>query len=194
MAGFIFLIIVQINGIYKVDKFLYSPSGKGTCYHDMSCACIMEEMFRLLGGNVVAVRLCDDSNDRFCKAHGKHLRKAADIVSAVMAETDYIRIVCRSDCRTAAEERSIRIFAGSIDCIGPGFDGLGLMVGHIEVMKAADKGGFSAAGTSHQNYLAGFYLLGKAEGAMIFFPVLRIYKSGIYGIFFGHKNTSESMN
>ena len=187
----LFLIIVQINGVNQIDKFLDSSSGKGTCDDDMSCAGVMEKKFRLFGGNVVAVSLGDYSDYRLCKTHGKHLGKAADIVSAVMAETDDIRVIGRGYCGAAAEKRGIRIFAGGVDCVGPGLDGLGFVISHIKVMKAADKGGFSAAGTPDKDYLAGFDFLGKTKGAVIFLPVLWVNKSGIDGIFFGQKNTSE---
>jgi len=60
-------------------------------------------------------------------------------------------------------------------------------------MKSADKGGFSAAGTPDKDYLAGFDLFGKAKAAVIFLSVFRVNKSGVDGIFFGHKNTSESV-
>ena len=83
------------------------------------------------------------------------------------------------------EKRSIRIFAGGIDSVGPGFDRLGFVVSHIKVVKAADKGRFSAAGTSHKDYFAGFYLFGKTEGAVIFLSVFRVNKGSVYGIFFG---------
>ena len=189
----LFLIIVQINGVDQIDKFLDSSSGEGTCDNDMSCAGVMEEKFRLLGGNVVAVSLGYYSDNGFRKAHGKHLGKAADIVSAVVTEADDIRVIGRSYCGAAAEKRSIRIFAGGIDCVGPGFDGLGFVVSHIKVMKAADKGGFSAAGTTDQNYFSGFDFLCKTERAVIFFPVLRIDKSDVYGIFFRQNLTSEKI-
>ena len=187
-------IIVQINGIDKIDKFFDASSGKGACDYDMPCAGVMEEKFRLLGGNIFGIRLCHNADYRFCKAHGKHLGQTADIVSAVVAEADYIRIISRSDCGSAAEKRSIGIFPGGIDGIGPCFDGLGFVIGHIKVMKAADKSGFSTAGTPHKDYLAGFYLLRKAEGTVIFFPVLRVHKSGIYGIFFGHSAPPKDVN
>ena len=189
----LFLIIVQIDRIDKVDKFLDSSSGEGTCYYNMSCAGVMEEKFRLFGGNVVGIRFCDYSDDRLCKAHGKHLGKAADIVSAVMAETDDIRVISRGYCGAAAEKRSIRIFAGGIDGVGPGFDGLGFVVSHIKVMKAADKGCFSAAGTTDQNYFSGFDFLCKTERAVIFFPVLRVNKRDVYGIFFRQNLTSAKI-
>ena len=186
----LFLIIVKVNRVYKVDKFLNSSSGKGTCDDDMSCAGVMEEKFRLFGGNVVGIRFGDDSDDGFCEAHGKHLGKAADIVSAVVTETDDIRVIGRGYCGAAAEKRSIRIFAGSIDGVGPGFDGLGFVVSHIKVMKAADKGCFSAAGTTDQDYFSGFDFFRKAEGAVIFFPVLGINERDVYGIFFRQNLTS----
>ena len=189
----LFLIIVKVNRVYKVDKFLNSSSGKGTCDNDMASAGVMKEKFRLLGGNVVGIRFGDYSDDRFCKTHGKHLGKAADIVSAVMAETDDICVIGRSDCGAAAEKRGIRIFAGGVDCVGPGFDGLGFVVSHIKVMKAADKGGFSAAGTTDQNYFSGFDFLCKTERAVIFFPVLRINKRDVYGIFFRQNLTSAKI-
>ena len=159
----------------------------------MSCAGVMEKKFRLFGGNVVGIRFCDYSDDRFRKAHGKHLGKAADIVSAVMAETDDIRVIGRSDCGAAAEKRGIRIFAGGVDCVGPGLDGLGFVISHIKVMKAADKGRFSAAGTADKNYFSRFDFLRKTERAVIFLPVLRIYKSDVYGIFFRQNLTSEKI-
>ena len=189
----LFLIIVKVDRIYKVDKFLNSSSGKGTCDDDMSCAGVMEEKFRLFGGNVVGIRFGDYSDDRFRKAHGKHLGKAANIVSAIVAETDDIRVIGRGYCGAAAEKRSIRIFAGGVDGIGPGFDGLGFVVSHIKVMKAADKGCFSAAGTADQNYFSGFDFLCKTERAVIFFPVLRINKSDVYGIFFRQNLTSAKI-
>ena len=189
----LFLIIVQINGVNQIDEFLNSSSGKGTCDDDMSCAGVMKEKFRLFGGNVVGIRFGDDSDDRFRKAHGKHLGKAANIVSAVVAETDDIRVISRGYCGAAAEKRSIRIFAGGIDSVGPGFDGLGFVVSHIKVMKAADKGGFSAAGTPDQNYFSGFDFLCKTERAVIFFPVLRVNKSDVYGIFFRQNLTSAKI-
>ena len=75
----------------------------------MAGAGILKEKFRLGSIDVVAVRLGDDSDNGLCKAHGKHLGKAADIVSAVVAETDDIRIVCGSYGRTAAKKRGIGI-------------------------------------------------------------------------------------
>ena len=190
----LFSIIVQINVVNQINKFLNSPSGKGTCDNNMPCAGITEKKFRLFGGNVVAVRLCDDSDNRLRKTHGKHLGKAAYIVSAVMAETNDIRVISGCDCGAAAEKRSIGIFAGGVDCVGPGFDGLGFVISHIKIMEPADKGRFSAAGTADEDYFPRFNLLCKAEGTVIFLPVFRIDESGIYGIFFGQqKNTSENI-
>jgi len=62
-------VIIQINVVYKVDKFLNSSSGEGACDNNMPCSCVMEEKLRLLGGNVVAVRLGNNSDDRLRKAH-----------------------------------------------------------------------------------------------------------------------------
>ena len=48
-----------------------------------------------------------------------------------MAETDYIRVISWSYRGTAAEKRSIGIFSGGIDSVGPGFDGLGFVIGQL---------------------------------------------------------------
>jgi hypothetical protein len=60
-------------------------------------------------------------------------------------------------------------------------------------MKAADKGGFSAAGMPDQNYFSGFDFFGKSKAAVIFFPVLRINKRDVYGIFFRQNLTSAKI-
>ena len=65
----LFLIIVQINGVDQIDKFLDSSSGVGTCDYDMSCAGVMKEKFGLFGGNVVGIRFGYDSDYRLCKTH-----------------------------------------------------------------------------------------------------------------------------
>ena len=124
----LFLIIIQINGVNQIDKFLDSSSGEGTCDDDMSCAGVMKEKFRLFGGNIVAVSLCDNAYNGLCKTHGKHLRKAADVVSAIVTEANDIRVISGRYRRSTAEKRGVGIFAGGVDRVGPGLDGLGLMI------------------------------------------------------------------
>ena len=157
----------------------------------MAGAGVMKEKFRLFGGNVVAVSLCDNAYNGLCKAHGKHLRKAADVVSAIVTEANDICVISGRYRRSTAEKRSVGIFAGGVDRVGPGLDRLGLMIGHIKVVKAADKGRFSTAGTPDKDYLAGFDLFGKPKAAVIFLAVFGVNKGGVDGIFFGQKNTSE---
>ena len=187
LRGRLKLIIVQINGVYKVDEFLDAAAGEGTCDDDMPCAGVVEKKLRLFGGGIVRIRFGDNSDDRARKTHGKHLWQTADIVSAVVAETDYIRVISRGYGGAAAEKRGIGVFAGGINGVGPRLDGLGFVIGHIKVMKTADKGRFSAAGTPHKNDFSLFYLFRKAEGAVIFLSVLRVDEGNVYRIFFGHK-------